>query len=69
MMGWGADPKITGGGLLIGGLVHPIYLSLVPGRNRGVSTMMGKTNDRAEAEDVVSLTLKAKQGYGLSTGT
>ena len=31
--------------------------------------MMGKTNDRAEAEDVVSLTLKAKQGYGLSTGT
>ena len=65
-MGWRADPKITGGGLLIEGLVHPIYLSQwFLGEIEEVSAMIGKTDDKVQAEDVVSMTLKTKGGYGV----
>jgi predicted dehydrogenase len=65
-MGWRADPSITGGGLLIEGLVHPIYLSQwFLGEIEEVSAMLGKTNDTVQAEDVVSMTLKAKGGFGV----
>jgi predicted dehydrogenase len=64
-MGWRADPSITGGGLLIEGLVHPLYLSRwFLGELEEVSAMTGKTDDLTKAEDVVTILLRSKDAWG-----
>jgi predicted dehydrogenase len=67
--GWRADATITGGGLLIECLVHPIYLSQwFLGEIEEVSALVDRTDDKAQAEDVVSMTLKTRGGYSVIDG-
>ena len=63
--GWRNDPNITGGGLLIEGLVHPLYLSRwFLGELEEVAAMTGKTDDVPKAEDVVTIMLRSKDSWG-----
>ena len=69
-MGWRADPAVTGGGLLIEGMVHPIYLTeWFLGKIRRVSTMTGKTESDIASEDIALTILESNQGgYGVIDG-
>ena len=61
--GWRADPEITGGGVLIEGCVHPIYLSQwFLGPLVEVSAMIGKSDPEIQSEDIVMILLKGKEG-------
>lgn len=66
-MGWRADPTITGGGLVIEGAVHPIYLTeWFLGSIRRVSAVMGKTDEDVAAEDIALISLESsKGGFGV----
>jgi predicted dehydrogenase len=62
-MGWRADPEQTGGGLVIEGAVHPVYLTeWFLGPIKRVSAVMGKTEDEIAAEDIALISLESSQG-------
>ena len=62
-MGWRADPEQTGGGLVIEGAVHPIYLTeWFLGPIKRVSAVMGKTDQDVTAEDIALISLESSQG-------
>lgn len=62
-MGWRADPQQTGGGLVIEGVVHPIYLTeWFLGPIKKVSAVMGKTDEDVAAEDIALISLESSQG-------
>jgi len=69
-MGWRADPEITGGGLVIEGMVHPTYLTeWFLGPIKKVSAVMGKTNAEVAAEDIALMSLESSQGsFGVIDG-
>lgn len=67
-MGWRADPEQAGGGLLIEGAVHPLYLSeWFLGKVTQVSAVTGKTpHTSMPTEDVAMIVLKgAKDAFGI----
>ncbi len=62
-MGWRADPEQTGGGLVIEGVVHPIYLTeWFLGPIKKVSAVMGKTEEDVTAEDIALISLESSKG-------
>ncbi len=62
-MGWRADPEQTGGGLVIEGAVHPVYLTeWFLGSIKRVSAVMGKTDSEVTAEDIALISLESSQG-------
>ena len=62
-MGWRADPEQTGGGLVIEGAVHPIYLTeWFLGPIKKVSAVMTKTDVEVTAEDIAVITLESESG-------
>jgi predicted dehydrogenase len=62
-MGWRADPEIAGGGLLIEGVVHPIYLTeWFLGKIRKVAAFTGKTESDSTIEDIVMIALESENG-------
>jgi UDP-N-acetylglucosamine 3-dehydrogenase len=67
--GWRADPDLAGGGLLIEGLVHPLYLSRwFIGEIQELVAVTGKTDENVRAEDIVNIILKSKDGYSSVDG-
>lgn len=66
--GWRADPEQAGGGLLIEGAVHPLYLSeWFLGKVTQVSAFAGKTSHTTmPTEDIAMIILKgASEAYGI----
>jgi len=62
-MGWRGNPDQTGGGLVIEGVVHPIYLTeWFLGPIKKVSAAMGKTDAEVAAEDIALISLESSQG-------
>jgi predicted dehydrogenase len=58
--GWRTDPEQAGGGVLIEGVVHQIYLTRwYLGEIRRVSAMAGRTDDQVAAEDIAMILLEA----------
>ncbi len=67
-MGWRADPEQAGGGLLIEGAVHPLYLTeWFLGKIKRVSAITGKTpHTSMPTEDVAMIVLEStNDSYGV----
>jgi predicted dehydrogenase len=67
-MGWRADPEQAGGGLLIEGAVHPLYLSeWFLGKIKRVSAITGKTSlTTMPTEDVAMMVLEGSgEAFGV----